>query len=124
MTAFEAHAERSLTEGLQRGIVEGLAAAIGFALLGRTIGVASPRWRPGRGLGTRSAMPVRLGVSPASSAHRVGDCDRDGAERIVRASFAEGRLSVQELSARIESIHAARTLGELRATLADLPDAD
>ena len=124
MTAFEAHAERSLAEGLQRGIVEGVAAAIGFALLGRTIGVASPRWRPGRGLGTRAAMPSRLGASPGSSAHRVGDSDRDGAERIVRASFAEGRLSVEELSARIESIHAARTLGDLRATVADLPDSD
>jgi hypothetical protein len=41
---------------------------------------------------------------------------------VVRASYAEGRLALEELSARIEAIHAARTLGELRATVADLPD--
>ncbi len=40
-TLFEWHAERSLFEGLQRGLFEGLAAAAGFALLGRAIGVAS-----------------------------------------------------------------------------------
>ncbi len=37
---FEWHAERSLFEGVQRGAVEGFAAAVGFALLGRVIGVA------------------------------------------------------------------------------------
>jgi hypothetical protein len=40
-TLFEWHAEHSLFEGLQRGACEGLAAAVGFALLGRAIGVAS-----------------------------------------------------------------------------------
>lgn len=38
MTAFVWHAERSLVEGLERGVVEGIAAAAGFALLGRAIG--------------------------------------------------------------------------------------
>jgi len=38
MTLAEWHAERSLAEGLQRGVFEGLAAAAGFALLGRAIG--------------------------------------------------------------------------------------
>jgi hypothetical protein len=38
MTLAEWHAERSLAEGLQRGIFEGVAAAAGFALLGRAIG--------------------------------------------------------------------------------------
>jgi hypothetical protein len=36
--AFEAHAEHSVLEGIQRGLVEGLAAGIGFVLLGRAIG--------------------------------------------------------------------------------------
>jgi hypothetical protein len=36
---FEAHAEHSWIEGIQRGAVEGLAAGLGFALLGRAIGV-------------------------------------------------------------------------------------
>jgi hypothetical protein len=37
--AFEAHAERSVFEGLQRGAFEGVAAAVGFVVLGRAIGV-------------------------------------------------------------------------------------
>ena len=36
--AFEAHAEHSVFEGIQRGTFEAIAAAIGFALLGRAIG--------------------------------------------------------------------------------------
>jgi hypothetical protein len=40
MTALVWHAERSLIEGLERGVVEGIAAAAGFALLGRAIGAA------------------------------------------------------------------------------------
>lgn len=39
MTAFEAHAEHSLAEGIQRGAVEGLLAAAGLLLLGRAIGL-------------------------------------------------------------------------------------
>jgi hypothetical protein len=50
MTLFEWHAERSLFEGLQRGAFEGLAAAVGFVLLGRAIGVAD------------AAAPKREGV--------------------------------------------------------------
>jgi len=36
--AFEAHAEHSIFEGTQRGLFEGVAAALGFLLLGRAIG--------------------------------------------------------------------------------------
>ncbi len=45
MTAFEAHAEHSLIEGVQRGVFEGLAAALGFVLLGRAIGALPTRHR-------------------------------------------------------------------------------
>jgi hypothetical protein len=38
VTLAEWHAERSLSEGLQRGIFEALALSIGFAALGRTVG--------------------------------------------------------------------------------------
>jgi hypothetical protein len=38
MGAFEAHAEHSVLEGIQRGGFEGVAAAIGFVALGRAIG--------------------------------------------------------------------------------------
>jgi hypothetical protein len=36
---FTAHAERSLIEGLERGIPEALALALGFAVLGRVVGL-------------------------------------------------------------------------------------
>jgi hypothetical protein len=42
-TAVATHAERSLQEGLQRGLIEGLGCAIGFALLGRSVGLFSNR---------------------------------------------------------------------------------
>lgn len=42
-TLFFAHAESSLQEGLQRGVVEALAAVIGFLLLGRAVGLMPER---------------------------------------------------------------------------------
>ena len=42
MTLVGWHAEHSLIEGIERGALEGLAAAAGFALLGRAIGVMTP----------------------------------------------------------------------------------
>ncbi len=43
VTFGEWHAERSLSEGLQRGIAEGVAAAIGYVLLGKYIGLFGDR---------------------------------------------------------------------------------
>ncbi len=41
--AFEAHAEHSVFEGLQRGMFEGVVAAVGFVVLGRAIGARPAR---------------------------------------------------------------------------------
>lgn len=51
----QAHAERSLAEGLQRGTVEGLIALIGFALLGGAIGLFARRSDPDRRKSVRAA---------------------------------------------------------------------
>ena len=40
-TVFAAHAERSLQEGIERGVIEGLGCGIGFALLGGAVGLFS-----------------------------------------------------------------------------------
>ena len=40
---FEAHAEHSVFEGLQRGVFEGLVAAVGFVVLGRAVGARPAR---------------------------------------------------------------------------------
>ncbi len=119
MTVFEARAEHSLIEGVQRGAFEGLAAAAGFALLGRALGVATPSPRSGHG-----AAPL-LGALPAdlTSDQLAGDADRSRAELILRESFGHGRLSLDELSTRVTAVHHARTIGELRAALSGLsPD--
>jgi hypothetical protein len=113
MTGFEWHAEHSLLEGLQRGVFEGLAAAIGFALLGRAIGVAPPHPQVAQVAGASV-----LALTPEGLA---ADEERARAERILRDGYADGRLSLEELTARVAAVHESRTVGELRAALRDLP---
>jgi hypothetical protein len=109
---FQALAERSLAEGLQRGTFEGLIAAAGFALLGRAIGVVGPR---GRSL---AALPALSGL-PGD--RLVADVERARAELLLRDSFAHGRIDLPELSERLQVVHRARTIGELRGALSGLP---
>jgi hypothetical protein len=114
-TLFEARAEHSLTEGLQRGIFEGLVAAIGFVLVGRAIGATGPRARPSlAGLGLSSLPADRL----------VADEERSQAELVLRESFAQGRLDLGQLTARLQVIHRAQTIGQVRDALAGLPTDD
>ena len=47
--------------------------------------------------------------------------DRERAVGIIRAGFAEGRLSQDELDDRVGRAYAARTYGDLWALTADLP---
>jgi hypothetical protein len=54
IAAFTGHAEHSLVEGVERGLFEAVAAALGFAALGKAIGVAPP-----------AAVAEGLGGSPA-----------------------------------------------------------
>lgn len=52
---------------------------------------------------------------------RASDADRDLVAGELREHAGSGRLSVDELGERLETVFAARTLGELEAPLADLP---
>ena len=110
--AFEAHAEHSVFEGIQRGMFEGLAAAVGFVLLGRAIGA-----RPAL---TAAGPSVLNPLSAARPDRLVADADRAGAERALRDGFAEGRLTLDELSDRLTAVHEARTAEQLRAALVDV----
>jgi hypothetical protein len=47
--------------------------------------------------------------------------DRERTVGVIRAGFAEGRLSQDELDERVAQAYAARTYGELWALTADLP---
>jgi hypothetical protein len=52
---------------------------------------------------------------------RVSDADRDHVAALLRDHYAEGRLSTGELDERLTAALNAKTSGELRRVLADLP---
>ena len=52
---------------------------------------------------------------------RASDADRDAVAEILREQHGQGRLDTDELQGRIDRCYDAKTLGELRALLADLP---
>src|SRR5215813_14420437 len=53
---------------------------------------------------------------------RISDADRERATARLREHFAEGRLTSEELDERITDALAAKTYGDLRRVMADLPD--
>jgi hypothetical protein len=52
---------------------------------------------------------------------RISDRDRECATARLRDSFAEGRLTREELDERIAAALNAQTVGDLRRVTADLP---
>jgi len=54
---------------------------------------------------------------------RASDAERERAVVRLREACAEGRLTLQEFSQRVEQAHAARTRGELERVASDLPPA-
>lgn len=54
---------------------------------------------------------------------RASHEDRDRVVDVLRVAAGDGRLSAEELDARLESALSARTLGELAELTADLPGA-
>jgi hypothetical protein len=52
---------------------------------------------------------------------RAGDAEREAAVRELTAHAAAGRLTSEELEARVETAYRARHVGELGELLADLP---
>ncbi|GGO17493.1 hypothetical protein GCM10010116_35410 [Microbispora rosea subsp. aerata] len=54
---------------------------------------------------------------------RAGDRDRDRIAERLRAAVGEGRITLDELSERLDRLYRARTYGELEALVADLPRA-
>ena len=53
---------------------------------------------------------------------RVSDADRERVTARLREHFAEGRLTPDELDERIAAALNAKTVGELRGVMVDLPD--
>lgn len=55
---------------------------------------------------------------------RISDADRERVTARLREHFAEGRLTSEELDERITATLNAKTYGELRRVLADLPESE
>jgi DNA-binding transcriptional ArsR family regulator len=53
---------------------------------------------------------------------RIGDADRDAAAAALGEHFAQGRLTLDELDARLDAIFTATTHRELSRATCDLPD--
>lgn len=63
---------------------------------------------------------------PGGAAHmhgtlRASDADREQLIDVLKAAFSEGRLTQDEYTARMEQAYTAKTYGELRVLVADLP---
>jgi VIT1/CCC1 family predicted Fe2+/Mn2+ transporter len=53
---------------------------------------------------------------------RCSDADRERTVAVLRNEAVVGRLSTDELSTRLDKAFAAKTMGDLRALIADLPE--
>ncbi len=53
---------------------------------------------------------------------RVSDADRDRVAARLREHYAAGRLSFEEMEERVSAALSAKTAGDLRRVLADLPE--
>jgi hypothetical protein len=52
---------------------------------------------------------------------RASDADRERVAKILHDAMAEGRLSVNELDERLQTVYKSKTLGELAPITSDLP---
>jgi hypothetical protein len=67
----------------------------------------------------RRLPPVAM---PPPAPHvRAGDADRDAAAAALSEHFAQGRLTLDELDARLDAVLTATTHGELSRAIWDLP---
>lgn len=75
-------------------------------------------------LGPHPAPSVPAGAAPDAAAAdvRVSDADRDRVADILREALAQGRLDPQEHAERIDRTYRAKTAGELRSLIRDLPE--
>lgn len=68
-----------------------------------------------------TAAPTRSTAPAAEAELRASDADRERIAELLRDAYADGRLTVDEHSERIEAAYGAKTLGELAPLTRDLP---
>ncbi|MFD8143295.1 DUF1707 domain-containing protein [Streptomyces sp. NPDC059708] len=59
--------------------------------------------------------------APAADGLRASDADRDRIAQILSDALAEGRLTAEEHSERLDVLYAVKTVGELEVLVRDLP---
>jgi DNA-binding MarR family transcriptional regulator len=69
----------------------------------------------------RHLLAREIHPAPASQV-RVGDADREAAAAALGEHFAQGRLTLDELNARLDATLTATTQGDLCRAARDLPD--
>ena len=74
------------------------------------------------GPGLSGATAIGEKMHPAAAPDlRIGQADRDAAAAALGEHFAQGRLTFDELLARLDATFAAITQGEIAQTISDLP---
>lgn len=68
-----------------------------------------------------ASAPVPVPPAGGPGALRASDADRDRIAQILADAVAEGRLSSEEHSERLDSLYALKTVGELDVLVRDLP---
>ena len=61
------------------------------------------------------------GAANMHASLRASDTDREQLVDVLKSAFSEGRLDQDEYTARMERAYTAKTYGELRALVGDLP---
>ncbi|MBV9852937.1 MAG: DUF1707 domain-containing protein [Streptosporangiaceae bacterium] len=64
---------------------------------------------------------IRTGLGGSRYVLRIGDAERDAAAAELREHFVAGRLTFEELDARLGEALSARTQDQLSRVMADLP---
>lgn len=68
-----------------------------------------------------SSLQKREQPSVAEAVLRASDADRDRVSDILRDALAEGRLTTEEHSERLDAVYEAKTVGQLEPLVRDLP---
>ncbi|MFF4649379.1 DUF1707 and DUF4190 domain-containing protein [Streptomyces sp. NPDC001380] len=66
-------------------------------------------------------QPAQQSVQSPQAVMRAAHADRERTVDVLKASYAEGRLTPDEYGQRVEAAYRALTYGELTALVADLP---
>ena len=81
---------------------------------------ASPN-TPALGAGPPENRPAQVKLADGYGNVRASAADRERAIDVLKAAFAEGRLTREEHDARVERAYRSRTYADLAALSADLP---